>query len=136
MPIPVISVAQMREWEAATWAAGQTEAEVIRRVGKRVARRARRLTRAGDTILVTVAGNPLCTNDVRRIVAMYGRAIGISVHPHMLRHACATHLLEAGADLRVIQELLGHASINTTQVYTSVSAAHMKGVYDGAHPRA
>ena len=54
MPIPVISVAQMREWEAATWAAGQTEAEVIRRVGKRVARRARKLTRAGDTILFLV----------------------------------------------------------------------------------
>ena len=89
-----------------------------------------------DTILVTVAGNPLCTNDVRRIVGMYGRAIRCEVHPHMLRHACASHLLEAGADLRVIQELLGHASINTTQVYTHVSAAHMKSVYDGAHPRA
>ena len=54
MPIPVISTAQMREWEAATWATGQTEAEVIRRVGKRVARRARKLTRAGDTILFLV----------------------------------------------------------------------------------
>ena len=54
MPIPVISIAQMREWEQATWATGQTEAEVIRRVGKRVARRARKLTRAGDTILFLV----------------------------------------------------------------------------------
>ncbi|HAO79349.1 MAG TPA: hypothetical protein DCQ92_10290, partial [Verrucomicrobia subdivision 3 bacterium] len=54
MPIPVINIAQMREWEAATWATGQTEAEVIRRVGKRIARRARKLTRAGDTILFLV----------------------------------------------------------------------------------
>ena len=54
MPIPVISIAQMREWEAATWATGQTEVEVIRRVGKRVVRRARKLTRAGDTILFLV----------------------------------------------------------------------------------
>ena len=96
----------------------------------------RSMPRASDKILLTVAGNPLSTNDVRRIVAMYGRAISYRVHPHMLRHACATHLLEQGADLRVIQELLGHASVNTTQVYTSVSAAHMKSAYDGAHPRA
>ena len=54
MPIPVISIAQMREWEPATWATGQTEAEVIRRVGKRVARRARKLTRAGDTIFFLI----------------------------------------------------------------------------------
>lgn len=82
-------------------------------------------------------GRALLTSDVRRLVVRYCRAAGIEdASPHMLRHAFATHMLERGADLRAIQELLGHVSVATTQVYTHVSGAHLRRVYDRHHPRA
>lgn len=93
--------------------------------------------RGDEPLLLSVRGRPLCTADVRRLVVHYGRLAGVAdVSPHMLRHAYATHMLERGADLRVIQELLGHASVSTTQVYTHVSGAHLRRVYDLHHPRA
>jgi site-specific recombinase XerD len=88
-------------------------------------------------LLVSRSGRPLSTSDIRRLVVKYCRKARMEVaSPHMLRHAYATHMLERGADLRAIQELLGHASVSTTQVYTHVSGAHLRRMYDLHHPRA
>lgn len=98
-------------------------------------------TADADAVFVSVRGRRLAREDVWRIVTAVGRRAGLlddggRVFPHALRHSCGTHLIQAGVDIRYVQAHLGHASPVTTEVYTHVTAAHLKADFDRAHPRA
>ena len=93
--------------------------------------------RPTSAVFLNARGGRLSRQSVHAIVERYGRVAGIRAqHPHTMRQSIATHLLEGGADLRVVQELLGHANIATTQLYTHVDRSHVRRVYLAAHPRA
>ena len=92
----------------------------------------------GDPVLLNARGGRLTRQGCWKIVTTVGSRVGLTgrLSPHVLRHSCATHMLDHGADIRVVQELLGHASLSTTQVYTKVSPERLRAVYELAHPRA
>ena len=99
-----------------------------------------RWARRGDAeaVFLNARGGRLSRQGAWGIVRTYADRVGLGdrLSPHVLRHSCATHMLDHGADIRVVQELLGHASVATTQVYTLVSAERLRSVYENAHPRA
>ncbi len=107
------------------------------RDGRLALRRPRR-ARDADAVLLNARGGRISRQACWQIVRRAGDRVGLGerLSPHVLRHSCATHMLDHGADLRVVQELLGHASISTTQVYTKVSPERLRAVYEAAHPRA
>jgi len=93
---------------------------------------------SADALFLSKTGRPLGTSDVRRRLRTWTARVGVGAgaSPHALRHSFATHLLDGGADLRSIQELLGHASVSSTQIYTRVESARLKNAYARSHPRA
>ncbi|MCY3649218.1 MAG: tyrosine recombinase XerD [Acidimicrobiaceae bacterium] len=99
-----------------------------------------RWARRGDAeaVFLNQRGGRLGRQGLWLIVRRHGEAAGIGslLTPHVLRHSCATHMLDGGADIRIVQEMLGHASISTTQIYTRVSTERLRAVYRAAHPRA
>ncbi len=97
-------------------------------------------SKRNDTVFLNSRGNPLSRMGVWKIIREQATAQGVSwakeIHPHMFRHSFATHLIEGGAHLRAVQQLLGHASINTTQIYTDLDLSHLVEVHRVCHPRA
>jgi integrase/recombinase XerD len=106
--------------------------------GRLALRSPRAPRRDADAVFLNARGGRLTRQGCWQLVRRAGQRAGLGerLSPHVLRHSCATHMLDHGADIRVVQELLGHASVSTTQVYTKVSPERLRAVYESAHPRA
>lgn len=106
--------------------------------GRLALRSPRAPRRDADAVFLNARGGRLTRQGCWQLVRRAGQRVGLGerLSPHVLRHSCATHMLDHGADIRVVQELLGHASVSTTQVYTKVSPERLRAVYESAHPRA
>jgi integrase/recombinase XerC len=117
---------------------GETAAKAIREYLPKRQELLKSKKKANPALLLNLRGTRLTTRSVGRIVKQIAIARGLpnDIHPHTLRHAFGTHMLEEGADLRAIQELLGHERLSTTQRYTQLSMKHVVSVYDATHPRA
>src|SRR6058998_297040 len=130
----------LRAEELVTLDAGSVlfDREEVRVEGKGAKTRLVTAGAADPALFLSKTGRRLSTSDVRRRLRVWTRKVGLpgAVSPHALRHSFATHLLDGGADLRAIQEMLGHASISTTQIYTRVESARLRSAYAKSHPRA
>jgi integrase/recombinase XerC len=135
VPIGRYAVTALRAWliQRTQWTRDANE-----KPARTVARSASRATALHRPLFVGKSGRPLSVRAVQLRVGTWARrqGLGVHVHPHMFRHSFATHLLESSGNLRGVQELLGHADISTTQVYTHLDFQHLASVYDAAHPRA
>lgn len=118
--------------------AARAELETYCADGRLALRSPRAARRDADAVFLNARGGRLTRQGCWQIVRRAGERVGLGprLSPHVLRHSCATHMLDHGADIRVVQELLGHARVSTTQVYTKVSPERLRAVYESAHPRA